>query len=314
MPHRAMVKLIHADGFFPGNDAAIYAQTVNGLKFTEKSYGHEIENFNMVLHGIEPVFSRVLSEKVFVDHKRSGVFRRPSQFIHFEDWHSLDEWCFVVALQKTTFNLWQHLKSGLGEHGVVDAKHALEGYQFNYRNLLEWNIDTTITLDANQGVFFRPWMFHSLDEGRLVQYYRLIADRSIRVLIMGLPHSGKSRMAKKVQQELPNSVWLDAHDQAVKVKDVDYSPDGQLRHAYRMLTLCREQKAENIIISMTCGLPEHREILNPDIIIWMDSQNPKVMQLPADQFVPPSQYDARFSRVGQSQIQEVITRTLHKKI
>ena len=309
-----MVKLIHADGFFNGDDAQKYAQVVNGLKFTQKSYGHEIENFNMVLHGIEPVFSRVLAEKVFVDHKRSGVFRKPSQFIHFEDWHSLDEWCFVVALEKTNFNLWQHLSAGLGEHGVVDALSALDGYQFNYRNLLEWNIDTSITLNANQGVFFRPWMFHSLDEGRLVQYYRLIADRNVRVLIMGLPHSGKSRMAKKVQQMLPNSVWLDAHEQAVKAKDVDHSTDGQLRHAYRMLTLCREQKTENIIISMTCGLEQQREILNPDIIIWMDSKSPRVMQLAEHEFVPPSVYDAKFAQVGQHQIDEVVRRCLHKKL
>lgn len=314
MAQRAMVKLIHADGFFGGNDASGYARTVGGLKFSEKDYGYEIENFNMILKGIEPVFSRVLGEKIQLDHKRSGLFRRPSQFIHFEEYDSLEEWCFVVALEKTTFNLWNHLKSGLGESGEIDAKSALDGWKFNYRNLLEWNIDTTIVLEPNQGVFFRPWMFHSLDEGKLVQYYRLLADRSIRVLIMGLPGTGKDRLAKKVQKLVPNSVVLHSSKIRVKEKDVDYTVDGQMRHAYRMLEYCRLQKKENVIIDMCCPLPEMRELLNPDIIIWMDDKSATQEKEVRDMFIPPVHYDARFRKAGKDEIEEVVERTLSKRI
>jgi hypothetical protein len=40
MPKRAMVKLIHADGFFGGEDAQRYPFIVGNLNFVEKEYGH----------------------------------------------------------------------------------------------------------------------------------------------------------------------------------------------------------------------------------------------------------------------------------
>lgn len=314
MPKRTMVKLLHADGFFANGDAEKYPLIIGNLPYIQKQYGYELQNFNMIRKGSEPLFSRVLGEKIYLDHKRSGIFRRPSQFIHFEEYDSLDEWCFVVALEKTTFNLWNHLKTGLGESGQIDAKSALDGWEFNYRNLLEWNIDTSITLEPNQGVFFRPWMFHSLDEGRLVQYYRLIGDRSIRVLIMGLPGAGKARLAKKLQKILPDSSVIHSSEERKKAKDIDYSVDGHLRHAYRMLELCREKKTENIIIDMSCPLEEMREILNPDIIIWLTNEDECDSIEAKSLFQPPPFYDMKVNKVRKPHLEEMIDRIKSKRV
>jgi hypothetical protein len=313
MGKRTMVKLLHADGFFGDGDAEKYPYIVGNLPYVQKEYGYELQNFNMIRKGSEAIFSKVLGEKVYIDHDRSGVFRRPSQFIHFEGYDSLDEWCFVVALEKTTFNLWNHIKNGLGESGEIDAKSALDGWEFNYRNLLEWNIDTSITLEPNQGVFFRPWMFHSLDEGQLVQYYRLIADRSIRVLIMGLPGSGKAKLAKKLNKLLPNSSVIHSSEERVKAKDVDYSTDGHLRHVYRMLEICRNAKTENVIIDMSCPLPEMREILNPDIIIWLTNEENCDTVESKDLFEPPAFYDMKINNVKKHQVEEMLDRIKSKR-
>jgi hypothetical protein len=162
---RSIVKLIHADNFFPGDDAMHYRNAVLDLQYTEAEYGLEIPNFNMIPLGLEPVFSKVLGEPVVLDRERSGVFRRPMNcIIHFEGFDSLNEWCFLVALERTTFNLYHHLSG---------ATSALDGYKFNYRNLFEWDYDVNIILQPNQGVFFRPWLFHSIEDG-LVQYYKLL--------------------------------------------------------------------------------------------------------------------------------------------
>lgn len=172
-----MVKLLLADNFYPENDATKLYHVVNNLPFERSEYGEEIRNFNLIFPDLEPVFTRVLGEEVFIDEDRSGVFRKPLHCqVHFESFDCLDEWCFIIALQPTTFNLWHHLKeplhatSGMPE---IDARSALDGYNFNYTNFFEWNIDVNIQLEANQGVFFRPWMFHSLEHG-VVQYFRLI--------------------------------------------------------------------------------------------------------------------------------------------
>lgn len=165
------VKLIHADNFFNPDDVAnmlVVAQTLDA-NFVEKEYGKELANFNMPFMDMDDQFSQIVNEPVRVDEERSGIFRRPMNCIHFESFDSLNEWCFIIALEKTTFNLYHHLES----YGKINARSALDGYKWNYRNMFEWDVYTNIILEPNQGVIFRPWLFHSLENG-VVQYYRLI--------------------------------------------------------------------------------------------------------------------------------------------
>lgn len=314
MSKRSMVKLIHADGFYNEDDAKRFKYVIGNLQYTEKDYGYEIENFNMIQRGLEPIFSRVLGEKVIIDQKRSGIFRRPKQFVHFEDFESLNEWCFVIALDKTTFNMFHHLKDGIGERGEIDAKTALDGWQFNYRNLMEWNIETNILLEENQGVFFRPWMFHSLDEGKLVQYYRLLTDRSLRILIMGRPGQGKTRLAKKLRRALPGSLYINSEQERIKAKDVDYSLDGQSRHTYRILEIARKNRSDNVIIDMSCPLEDSREILNPDIIIWVDKKSAKILPAWEEQFQAPKMYDFRLRTINSQSIKDILEKIETKKV
>lgn len=314
MSNRAMVKLIHADGFYTDEEAHKFKYIVGNLNYTEKNYGYEIQGFNMIQRGLEPIFSRVLGEKVIIDQNRSGLFRRPKQFVHFEDFETLNEWCFIIALEKTTFNMFHHLKDGIGENGEVDSKSALDGWEYNYRNLMEWNIETNVVLEENQGVFFRPWMFHSLDEGKLVQYYRLLTDRSLRILIMGRPGQGKTELAKKLHEALPESLYINSEEERVKAKDIDYSIDGQSRHTYRVLEIARKNRSDNIIIDMSCPLEDSRDILNPDIVIWVDTKKDSGNAAWEEQFEPPKLYDLKFKTIDEDTIPDIIEKVKTKRL
>lgn len=162
-----MVSLIKADGFYKQDEIEALKIVVLSLPFVDKEFGKEIDNFNMVSEQLQPIFCDVLGEKIKIDEDRSGIFRKPVEFVHFEGFDSPDEWCFFVALQPTTFNLYYHKETG--------ARSALDGYKFNYLNLLEWDYHINMLLEPNEGVFFRPWLFHSFDNG-LIQCYRLIKD------------------------------------------------------------------------------------------------------------------------------------------
>lgn len=163
-------KLIHADNFFIPEEAERLRIISKSLKYIEKDYGLEVDQFNLTFPGLDPIFSKLVGEDVMVDEERSGVFRKPMNCqIHFESFNSLNEWCFIIALERTTFNLYNHLES----YGVVNARSALDGYRWNYKNLFEWDYYANILLEQNQGVIFRPWLFHSLEDG-VVQYYRLV--------------------------------------------------------------------------------------------------------------------------------------------
>lgn len=169
----SIAKLIHADNFFVPKEAEKLLLVSKSLTFVEKEYGLEVDQFNLTFPGLDPIFSNLVGEEVTVDDERSGVFRKPINCqIHFESFETLHEWCFIIALEKTTFNLYNHLES----FGVVNARSALDGYKWNYKNLFEWDYYTHILLEPNQGVIFRPWLFHSIENG-LVQYYRLIGKK-----------------------------------------------------------------------------------------------------------------------------------------
>ena len=70
-----LIKLIHADNFYTNEDVYRLFNVINNLQFVEKEYGDEIENFNLILPNLNPVFSKLLSESIEIDEDNSGVFR-----------------------------------------------------------------------------------------------------------------------------------------------------------------------------------------------------------------------------------------------
>jgi hypothetical protein len=159
----SIIKTITIDGFYTQEQAINISNVVWALPYQEKEFGKEIENFNMVPAGANEMFSKVLNTQVEVIEKESGVFRIPHLFIHFEPCDSALEWLFVVAIQESIFNIFEH-KNG--------AKSAIDEVKHNYRNLFEWDLTVNYILHPGQGIFFRPWLFHSFNQG-IIQKFRL---------------------------------------------------------------------------------------------------------------------------------------------
>lgn len=158
-----LIKTITIDNYFTQEEATRLSDIVFNLKYSDYEFGKQINNFNMVADDASELFSQVLNKNITVIDELSGIFRFPKHFIHFESFTNLNEWLFVVALQNSTFNIFEH-QSG--------AKSALDNYKFNYRNLFEWNLTVNYLLQPGQGILFRPWLFHSFDNG-LIQVFRL---------------------------------------------------------------------------------------------------------------------------------------------
>lgn len=313
--NRSMVKLIHADDFFPAQDVVNLREMVKDFEFVQKEYGYELPNFNLIFPDIESILYHVLGERVTVDPERSGVIRKPfNNAIHFESFDSPNEWVFIVALEPTEINLWHHISDHtMGDLSPADSKSVFEGAKFNYRNLFEWKIQTNILLEPNQGLFIRPWMFHSLAEG-MVQYYRLLADDKYRILVMGYPGSVKNEVTKKLSQYFENCSIINSMEERVKVKDMDFSIDGQMRHCYRLLKYARASTAPVTIINMACPLPKMREVLNPDFLVWVsdktESEYPELNEI----YVPPMVYDAECKSSSDEEIKQIIARIMTKRI
>ena len=157
-----LVKIITVDGFFTPDQAATLTAATYNLQYKDTEFGREIPDFNLVPPDFNEHISHILNTTLEVDESRSGFFRIPKTFIHFEGFDGTDEWEFVVALQQSTFNVFEH----------ESATTALQGHKHNYQDLFQWNLKINHVLGPGQGVLFRPWLFHSFDTG-LIQTFRI---------------------------------------------------------------------------------------------------------------------------------------------
>lgn len=92
-----------------------------------------------------------------------------------------------------------------------------------------------------------------------------------KILIMGLPGSGKTTFAKKLVNELSSVLWLNADQLRTKYHDWDFTNDGRLRQAQRMFNLAEETDKDFVVCDFVAPLPKSREIFDPEFIIWMDT-------------------------------------------
>lgn len=261
---RLMVKVLQSDGFFNPNDVEHLYNIASSMEFTPFELGQEIKNFNLVQPGIDEVLSTVVGEKLIIDEQNSGKFIRPMHGIHFEGFDHPNEWCFAVALERCTFNVYYHLSG---------AKTALDGYRFNYQNMFEWDYHTNILLEPNQGIFYRPWVFHSFDGG-LLYHNRLKSVDAFtakkKILVMGLPGSGKTTLASALSKEL-NASHFNADEVRKMYNDWDFSDEGRMRQAERMRNLTHLSQTEYNIVDFVCPRIATRDTVNADFTIWMNT-------------------------------------------
>ena len=91
-----------------------------------------------------------------------------------------------------------------------------------------------------------------------------------KILIVGLPGSGKSFLAKELNKRL-KATWLNADKVRKKFNDWNFSKKGVLRQAKRMKSLAGKSKKKFVIADFVCPYEEGRKIFKPDYLIWMDT-------------------------------------------
>lgn len=89
----------------------------------------------------------------------------------------------------------------------------------------------------------------------------------MKILVFGLPESGKTTLAEKLQKELQYN-WFNADEVRKHHNDWDFSEEGRIRQAYRMRDLCEYKDS---IADFVAPTNEIRNIFNADFTIWMNT-------------------------------------------
>jgi len=95
-----------------------------------------------------------------------------------------------------------------------------------------------------------------------------------RILIMGLPGSGKTTLSQSLVKRLmlTHSVsWFNADSVREQFNDWDFSPEGRARQVTRMIDLSSNCGSDFAICDFVCPTQELRDRFNADIVVWMDT-------------------------------------------
>ena len=114
----------------------------------------------------------------------------------------------------------------------------------------------------------------------------------MKILIMGLPGSGKTTLASELVPLL-KAKWLNNDKVRKAANDWDFSDEGRTRQAKRMADLAIKQKQEGnyVIADFICPTPEARSLFPADYIVWVDTIKKGRFEDTNQMFVKPKKFD-----------------------
>lgn len=119
----------------------------------------------------------------------------------------------------------------------------------------------------------------------------------MKILIMGLPGSGKTWLAKRLQKRL-DCAWFNADEIRRMANDWEFDRDARIRQARRMRNLADYEKSEGrtVICDFVCPTEITRYIFEADYTVWMDTIAEGRFEDTNKLFEPPSQYNYHVSK------------------
>jgi len=136
----------------------------------------------------------------------------------------------------------------------------------------------------------------------------------MKVLIMGLPNSGKTFLAKKIAEilKVPN---INADALRQMCNDWEFSEAGRVRQSERMAMIANYENQRNdyVICDFVCPTRKTKEIFKADFVIWMDTSRPCKYPDTIKIFENPKKFDYRVTAFDDADVEKIIIKLLEQK-
>ena len=130
-----------------------------------------------------------------------------------------------------------------------------------------------------------------------------------RILIMGLPGSGKTTIASLLAEKL-GADHFNADAVRNQFNDWDFSKEGRIRQSLRMRELCDASTADYAIADFVCPLPEMRNNFDAHYTVWLDTIQQGRFEDTNKLFVPPKAFDICITEMNADYWSDYITLNL----
>ena len=115
-----------------------------------------------------------------------------------------------------------------------------------------------------------------------------------KILVMGLPGSGKTTLASKLVPLL-KAKWVNNDEVRKAANDWDFSEEGRIRQAKRVADIAEKFKKEGnydyLVADYICPTPQTRKLFNADYIVWINTIKEGRFDDTNKMFVKPEKFD-----------------------
>lgn len=121
--------------------------------------------------------------------------------------------------------------------------------------------------------------------------------RTEKILVMGLPGSGRTELAQQLVEYLvfKNKTvdWFSADMIREKFNDWDFTESGRIRQAVRICEYANQSKCDFVVCDFVAPLPSIWQHFAASWTVWLDTIKQNQSQDTPQLFVEPTAYDFR---------------------